>query len=160
MKKHNKNKTIKVKSKKSTIPLRNGGHRWNIYRVSNYILNGKRDNDVHGGLVIEEINEKVILVEVTHSSRWGKRNNYKIRNINSKDISSENKLKDSYIKKHLVFSKNGQAISVSVLKKQQNDLNFTIEEIKEILEMINSLDSTKEKYEQFKKFVKKQKKNG
>ena len=69
-------------------------------------------------------------------------------------------LKDSYIKKHLVFSKNGQAISVSVLKKQQNDLNFTIEEIKEILEMINSLDSTKEKYEQFKKIVKKKKKNG
>ena len=88
----------KRKRQNKKIPLRQGGHRWNIYRVSNYILNGKKDNDVHGGLVIDEINDNVILVEVTHSSRWGKKNNQSIRNINSKDIDENGILRKSYFK--------------------------------------------------------------
>lgn len=155
----NKNKSMYAVSKKrkrqnKKIPLKQGGHRWNIYRVSNYILNGKKDNDVHGGLVIDELNDNVILVEVTHSSRWGKRKNQLIRNINSNDIDDEGTLRKSYFKKRLIISKNGKTINISVLKKKNNDLNFTIEEIKEILDIINNLETTIEKYEEFIKLAK------
>ena len=156
----NKNKSMynirkKRKRQNKKIPLRQGGHRWNIYRVSNYILNGKKDNDVHGGLVIDEINDNVILVEVTHSSRWGKRNNQSIRNINSKDVDENGVLRKSYFKKRLIISKNGKAINISVLQKQNNDLNFSLEEIKGILNVINNLETTIEKYEEFIKLSKK-----
>ena len=156
----NKNKSMyyirkKRKRQNKKIPLRQGEHRWNIYRVSNYILNGKKDNDVHGGLVIDEINDNVILVEVTHSSRWGKRNNQSIRNINSKDVDENGVLRKIYFKKRLIISKNGKAINISVLQKQNNDLNFSLEEIKGILNVINNLETAIEKYEEFIKLSKK-----
>ena len=115
----------------------------------------KKDNDVHGGLVIDEINDNIILVEVTHSSRWGKRNNQSIRNINSKDVDENGVLRKSYFKKRLIISKNGKAINISVLQKQNNDLNFSLEEVKEILNVINNLETTIEKYEEFIKLSKK-----
>ena len=43
--------------KEFKLPLNNGGRRWNIFRVSNKILNGRNDGDVHGGLVLDELND-------------------------------------------------------------------------------------------------------
>ena len=61
--------------KEFKLPLNNGGRRWNIFRVSNKILNGRNDGDVHGGLVLDELNDNYLLVQVTHSPKKGKRNN-------------------------------------------------------------------------------------
>lgn len=58
--------------KEFKLPLNNGGRRWNIFRVPNSILGGKQDNDVHGGLVLDEMNDNYLLVQVTHSPKKGK----------------------------------------------------------------------------------------
>lgn len=92
------------------LPLRNGGRRWNIYNVPNFILNGKHDGDIHGGLVLDEDNDNVMLVQVTHSSKKGSRNNIVIRNLDSKDLDENGNLKQSYIERRLIVTyKKGKA---------------------------------------------------
>ena len=140
------------------LPLKNGGRRWNIYRTPNYILNGKQDGDVHGGLVLDELNDNVILVEVTHSKKDGKRNNLPVRNLQSKDFDEEGNLRKSYIKRRLIgtYKKNNsiEPIKSVVLKKQLNDLEFTEEEKQKILDELSNLSTAKEKYQLFERLSK------
>lgn len=148
------------------LPLKNGGRRWNIFRVSNKILNGKNDGDVHGGLVLDELNDNYLLVQVTHSSKKGKRNNLQIRNLNSNDLDKNGNLKQSFLERRLVVSvdtKNGeQGIDVSKLNKQLNDLQFTEQEKQSILDELSNLSTAREKYDKFITLAKKkvEKKNG
>ncbi len=140
------------------LPLNNGGHRWNIFRVSNKVLNGKNDGDVHGGLVIDEDNGNVMLAQVTHSQRKGKRNNIPIRNIESNDLDKNGKVKDSYIERRLIVSitdKDGEkGIDIKKLNKQINDLHFTEEEKQAILEELSHLSTAEERYKLFKELAK------
>ena len=140
------------------LPLNNGGHIWNIYRVPNYILNGKQDGDVHGGLVLDELNDNVMLVEITHSAKKGKRNNIPVRNLDSKDLDEKGKLRDSYAVKDLVVSvgKNDKiiGIDISALKSKINDLNFTEKEKEEILTKLGNLSTAEERYRLFEKLAK------
>ena len=135
------------------LPNRTGGRRWNIYRVPNFILNGKSDNNVHGGLVLDENNNKVLLVEVTHSKRKGKRTNIAIRNLRSNDIDEKGNLRESYIVRRLVVSintKDGeQGIDSSALNKQLNDLQFTEEERQFIINELSNLSTAETKYKKF-----------
>lgn len=135
------------------LPLKNGGRRWNIFRVSNKILNGKNDGDVHGGLVLDELNDNYLLVQVTHSSKKGKRNNLQIRNLNSNDLDKNGNLKQSFLERRLVVSvdtKNvEQGIDVSKLNKQLNDLQFTEQEKQSILDELSNLSTAREKYDKF-----------
>ena len=135
------------------LPLKNGGRRWNIFRVSNKILNGKNDGDVHGGLVLDELNDNYLLVQVTHSSKKGKRNNLQIRNLNSNDLDKNGNLKQSFLERRLVVSvdtKNGeQGIDVSKLNKQLNDLQFTEQEKQSILDELTNVSTAREKYDTF-----------
>ncbi len=135
------------------LPLRNGGNRWNIFRVPNFILNGKNDNDVHGGLVLDEINNKVLLVEVTHSKKRQGRNTIDIRNLRSDDVDKDGNLRESHLVRRLVVSietKNGEeAIDVSALKAQLNDLQFTEDEKREILAKLSNLSTAEDRYNRF-----------
>lgn len=144
---------VVVNLPKFKLPLVEGGHRWNIYKVPNFILNGKNDGGVHGGLVIDENNNNVLLVEVTHSPKHGKRNNCLIRNLKSDDLDENGQLKASYFKRGLIVSiqkKGGkEGIDVSALKKQMNDLNFTTEEKNRVLEELSNLGSAESKYKEF-----------
>lgn len=142
------------------LPLKNGGRRWNIYRVPNYILNGKQDGNVHGGLVLDELNDNVMLVQVTHSE-YKKRNrkNLLIRNLDSTDTDKKTgRLRNSYLEKRLVVSTKSQGvergIASTVLGKQTNDLQFTEEEKQAILDELSNLSTAEEKYELFKKLAK------
>ena len=139
----------------------NGGRRWNIYRVPNFILNGNNDGDVHGGLVLDEENDNVMLVQVTHSARKGKRNNIAIRNLNSKDLDENGNLKQSYIERRLIITyKKGDAeegIDVRALQDQMNDLQFTEEEKQDILDKLSHLSTAEERYNKFKELASKKK---
>ncbi len=149
------NKTSKSPFK---LPLKNGEHRWNIYRVSNTVLNGKNDGDVHGGLVLDEENGNVMLAQVTHSPRKGKRNNIPIRNIKSTDLDKDGKLKESYIERRLIVSvtdKDGEkGIDIEKLNKQLNDLQFTEAEKQRILDELSHLSTAEERYKLFKELAK------
>lgn len=140
---------------KFKLPLKNGGHRWNIYKVSNKILNGKHDGGVHGGLVIDEKNGNVLLVQVTHSSRneHNKRNNYQIRNLDSSDLDKDGNLRKSYIEKRLIVeykTKGGlRSIGLDKLNGQMNDLNFDEDEKKIIIEALSNLSTAEERYTLF-----------
>lgn len=141
------------------LPVKNGGRRWNIYRVPNYILNGKQDNDVHGGLVLDEMNDNVMLVEVTHSKYKKKnRKNLPIRNLESTDLDKEGNLRDSYIEKRLIVStgkdENERGIDASILNKQMNDLQFDEVEKQAILDELSHLSTAEERYELFQKLAK------
>lgn len=140
------------------LPLKNGEHIWNIYKVSNKILNGKQDGQVHGGLVLNEKNENVMLVQVTHSQKKGKRNNFPVRNLDSSDLDTKGNLKDSYIERRLIVSneRNGveQGINVSALNGQMNDLQFSNEEKQKILDELSHLSTAEEKYRLFEKLAK------
>lgn len=140
------------------LPLNNSGHRWNIYRVSNTVLNGKNDGDVHGGLVLDEENGNVMLAQVTHSARKGKRTNIPIRNIKSDDLDKDGNLKDSYIERRLIVSvtdKNGEkGIDIEKLNKQLNDLQFTETEKQAILDELSHLSTAEERYKLFKELAK------
>lgn len=140
------------------LPLRNGGVRWNIYRVPNFILNGKQDGDVHGGLVLDELNDNVMLVQVTHSSKKGKRNNLPVRNLNSLDIDGDGKLRDAYLERRLIVSvekKTGrEGIDVGSLTSQINDLQFSEEEKRRILNELSHLSTAEERYKLFEKLAK------
>ncbi|MDE6201548.1 MAG: hypothetical protein K2M47_06715 [Clostridiales bacterium] len=146
------------------LPLQDGGHCWNIYKVSNKILNGKQDNDVHGGLVLAEENDNVILVEVTHSPKHTKRNNIPIKNKVSTDKKKDpqtgeelDELQESYLRRKLVVSietKNGvEGINVRALNNQMNDLQFTDEEKEEILNKLSHLSTAESQYILFKKLA-------
>lgn len=154
-----KNSPMPVKQENFKIPLHNGGYRWNIYRVSDKILNGRQSGDVHGGLVIDESNNNVMLAEVTHSQKKGKRNNLPIRNLNSQDLDKDGTLRESYIERKLVVSivdKAGEkGIDVKVLNKQMNDLQFTEAEKQKILEELSHLSTAEEKYKLFQKLAEK-----
>ena len=140
-----------------------GEHVWNIYRVPNSILNGKQDNDVHGGLVLNEQNGKLMLVEVTHSDKQkGKRNNIPVRNLCSTDIDKKAippKLRDSYLVRKLVVSveRHGkeEGIDTRALLAQMNDLHFTDDEQKAILDKLSHLSTAEEKYNKFIELAKK-----
>lgn len=140
------------------LPLNNGGHRWNIFKVPNFILNGRQDGDVHGGLVLDEDNGNVMLAQVTHSPRKGKRTNIPIRNIDSTDLNKDGKLKASYIERRLIVAitdKNSeQGIDLRALNDQMNDLQFTEEEKKTILEELSHLSTSEERYKLFKELAK------
>ena len=153
-------KAIEAAKKKSApseknfkLPLKNGGHRWNIFRVPNAILNGKRDGNVHGGLVLDEENENVLLVEVTHSPKHGKRNNIKVRNLNSRDLDENGELRDSYLERRLIVSVKTQegekGIDFHALQKQINDLQFTEEEKRSLLNELSNLSTAEERYDKF-----------
>lgn len=149
------NKTSKPSFK---LPLKNGEHRWNIYRVSNTVLNGKNDGDVHGGLVLDEENGNVMLAQVTHSPRKGKRNNIPIRNIKSTDLDKDGKLKESYIERRLIvatdFSDEKIGITINALKDQMNDMQFTEAEKQSILDELSHLSTAEERYKLFKELAK------
>lgn len=141
------------------LPLKEGGHRWNIYRVPNFILNGKQDGNVHGGLVLDEDNNNVMLVEVTHSMYKKKnRKNLKIRNLNSNDLDKNGELKNSYLEKRLIVSVTSggveKGIEDSVLYTQLNDLNFSEEEKQRIIDELSNLTTAEDKYNLFKKLAK------
>jgi len=148
-----KQKQPQATQKLFKLPLKNGGNRWNIFRVSNLILGGYADGDIHGGLVLDEMNNKVLLVEVTHSAKNGKRNNLEIRNLCSNDLDENGNLRKSFARKCLVVTyknKQGeQGIDVSALKKQMNDLQFTEQEKRDILDKLSHLDTAEEKYKKF-----------
>lgn len=135
------------------LPLNNGGHMWNIFRVSNKILNGRNDGDVHGGLVLDELNDNCLLVQVTHSPKKGKRNNLQIRNLSSDDLDKDGNLRQSFLERRLIVSidtKDGeQGIDVSKLNKQLNDLQFTEDEKQAILDELSHLSTAREKYDKF-----------
>lgn len=135
------------------LPLKNGGHRWNIFRVSNTVLNGKNDGDVHGGLVLDEENGNVMLAQVTHSSRKGKRNNIPIRNLKSDDLDKDGNLKNSYIERRLIvctdFDDDKIGITINALKDQINDLQFTEAEKQAILDELSHLSTAEERYKLF-----------
>ena len=141
------------------MPLNNGGRRWNIFRVSNKILNGRNDGDVHGGLVLDELNDNCLLVQVTHSPKKGKRNNLQIRNLSSDDLDKDGNLRQSFLERRLIVSidtKDGeQGIDVSKLNKQLNDLQFTEDEKQAILDELSHLSTAREKYDKFITFAKK-----
>ncbi len=143
----------KVNSGRFKLPLKKGKHLWNVYRVSNSILNGKHDNDVHGGLVLDELNDKVLLVEVTHSKKNGKRNNMKIRNLRSGDLDENGVLRESYLRKKLIVSVNTvrgeEPIDVIALQRQMNDLNFTEQEKQSIIDELSNLSTAEGKYKKF-----------
>ena len=135
------------------LPLKEGDHRWNIYRVPNFILNGKQDGNVHGGLVIDEKNDNVILVEVTHSSRNGKRNNFEIPNLVSTDLDEDGSLRKSYVRRDLIVSYKSttgeKPISVVSLKGLINDKNLTVNEKEFILDSLNNLTTAEQRYLKF-----------
>lgn len=139
--------------KEFKLPLNNGGRRWNIFRVSNKILNGRNDGDVHGGLVLDELNDNYLLVQVTHSPKKGKRNNLQIRNLNSSDFDKNGNLRQSFLERRLIVSidtRDGeQGIDVSKLNKQLNDLQFTENEKQAILNELSHLSTAREKYDKF-----------
>ena len=144
--------------KEFKLPLRNGGRRWNIFRVSNKILNGKNDGEVHGGLVLDELNDNCLLVQVTHSPKKGKRNNLLIRNLSSDDLDEDGNLRQSFLERRLIVSidtKDGeQGIDVSKLHKQLNDLQFTEDEKQAILDQLSHLSTAEEKYNKFVRLAK------
>lgn len=139
--------------KEFKLPLNNGGRRWNIFRVSNKILNGRNDGDVHGGLVLDELNDNCLLVQVTHSPKKGKRNNLQIRNLSSDDLDKDGNLRQSFLERRLIVSidtKDGeQGIDVSKLNKQLNNLQFTEDEKQAILDELSHLSTAREKYDKF-----------
>lgn len=161
-----KKKQIVKRKKKFKLALKNGVHIWNIYRVPNIILNGKNDKGVHSALVLDEVNNIVLLVEITHSKKTHNKNNYPIRNLNSKDIDENGDLRESYIVKKVISSyKNKKTIIIngintSALKKQINDLYFTDWKKREILDILSDLTTLEEKYFEFIKLAEKEKKNG
>ena len=125
-----------------------------------YILNGKQDGNIHGGLVLDELNDNVVLVQVTHSE-YKKRNrkNLPIRNLDSTDIDKRTgKLRNSYLEKRLVVSTKSKGvergIENTVLGNQKNDLQFTEEEKQTILDELSNLSTAKEKYQLFEKLAK------
>ena len=142
------------------LPLKNGGHRWNIYKTPNYILNGNPNGDIHGGLVLDELNDNVVLVQVTHSEyKKQNRKNLPIRNLNSTDIDKKTgKLRSSYIEKRLVVSTKSKGvergIESTILGKQMNDLQFTEEEKQAILNELSHLSTAEERYQLFEKLAK------
>lgn len=99
------------------------------------------------------MNDNYLLVQVTHSSKKGKRNNLQIRNLNSNDLDKNGNLKQSFLERRLVVSvdtKNGeQGIDVSKLNKQLNDLQFTEQEKQSILDELSNLSTVREKYDKF-----------
>ena len=140
------------------LPLKNGGRRWNIYKVSNSILNGKQDGAVHGGLVLDEMNDNVMLAQLTHSSKKGKRNNLPIRNLDSTDLDKDGNLQKSYLERRLIVSTsrggNEFGINISALNGQMNDLQFTEDEKQAILDELSHLSTAEERYQLFEKLAK------
>ena len=158
-KKRNTASPLPKQQEQFKLPLHNGGKRWNIYRVSNKILNGRNDGDVHGGLVLDELNDNYLLVQVTHSPRKGKRNNLQIRNLNSTDFDKDGNLRQSFLERRLIVSidtkDDEQGIDVSKLNKQLNDLQFTDKEKRDILDELSHLSTAREKYGKFVSLAKK-----
>lgn len=156
-----KNSPMPVEQQNFKLPLHNGGHRWNIYRVSDKILNGKQSGDVHGGLVIDENNNNVMLAQVTHSPKKGKRNNFPVRNLDSQDLDKDGNIKSAYLERRLIVSTDfgGKDIGMTTnaLKRQMNDLQFTEAEKQKILDEFSHLSTAEEKYKLFQKLA--QKKN-
>ena len=149
----------KPQSKKEfKLPLNNGGRRWNIFRVPNSILGGKQDNDIHGGLVLDEMNDNYLLVQVTHSPKKGKRNNLQIRNLNSSDFDKDGNLRQSFLERRLIVSidtKDGeQGIDYRALNRQMNDLQFTEKEKQTIIDELSHLSTAEEKYNKFVRLAK------
>ena len=144
--------------KEFKLPLNNGGHRWNIFRVSNKILNGRNDGDVHGGLVLDELNDNCLLVQVTHSPKKGKRNNLQIRNLSSDDLDKDGNLRQSFLERRLIVSidtKDGeQGIDYRALNRQMNDLQFTEKEKQTIIDELSHLSTAEEKYNKFVRLAK------
>lgn len=144
--------------KEFKLPLNNGGRRWNIFRVPNSILGGKQDNDVHGGLVLDEMNDNYLLVQVTHSPKKGKRNNLQIRNLNSSDFDKDGNLRQSFLERRLIVSidtKDGeQGIDYRALNRQMNDLQFTEKEKQTIIDELSHLSTAEEKYNKFVRLAK------
>ena len=141
------------------LPLKEGGHRWNIYRVPNWVLNGKQDKNVHGGLVLDEENDNVMLVQVTHSSKKGKRNNLPIRNLVSTDKKQDSdELRDSFLERRLIVSvdtvEGEKGIDIHSLQAQMNDLFFTDEEKRKIIEELSHLSTAEERYKKFQELAK------
>ena len=144
--------------KEFKLPLNNGGRRWNIFRVPNSILGGKQDNDVHGGLVLDEMNDNYLLVQVTHSPKKGKRNNLQIRNLNSSDFDKDGNLRQSFLERRLIVSidtKDGeQGIDYRALNRQMNDLQFTEKEKQTIIDELSHLSTAEERYNKFVRLAK------
>lgn len=155
-----KSQDLSIETKpKFQLPLKSGKRIWNIYKVPNRILNGCQDSGIHGGLVLDEENENVMLVEVTHSAKNGKRNNIPVRNLDSTDLDENGKPRDSYVKKKLVVSiamQDGeQGVDIKALKAQMNDLQFTEEEKKAVLDQLSNLTTAEERYLLFKDLAQK-----
>lgn len=154
-----KNNHPVLKKTSFKLPLKNGCNRWNIFRVSNRVLNGKNDGDVHGGLVLDEENGNVMLAQVTHSMKKGKRNNIPIRNLDSTDLDKNGKLNKSYVERRLIvctdFNDDKIGITLNALKGQMNDLQFTETEKQIILDELSHLSTAEERYKLFIELAKK-----
>ena len=155
-----KKKQVQAQAQKPRfkLPLKDGGRRWNIYKVSNSILNGKQDGAVHGGLVLDEMNNNVMLAQLTHSFKKGKRNNLPIRNLDSTDLDKDGNLQKSYLERRLIVSTkrggNEFGIDISALNGQMNDLQFTKKEKQAILDELSHLSTAEERYQLFEKLAK------
>lgn len=99
------------------------------------------------------MNDNYLLVQVTHSSKKGSRNNLEIRNLKSNDLDEKGNLRKSFLVRSLIVSidtKDGErGIDYRALHRQMNDLKFTDEEKKTILDELSHLSTAKEKYSKF-----------
>lgn len=131
---HRKYKTIE---KSDVIPLVNGEYEWNSYEIDNNILHKRRNDGHHPALVLLEYKGKILVAEITHSSKGKK---LKITNPVSFDG------KDSFIKRQTVVSIDGDKkipLRISNLGRRVNDLIFSKEEKEKILKSLNNKNINK-----------------
>ena len=115
-----------------TIPLVNGEYEWNAYEIYNNILHKRRDDGHHPALVLLEYKGKLLVAEITHSSK-GK----KLKITNPVSFDSEH----SHIKRVTVVSIDGDKkipLRISNLGRKVNDVIFTKEEKEKILKSLNN----------------------
>lgn len=114
------------------IPMVGGKREWNVYDVENSILHNSDDDGTHPSLVLVEYEGKVLVVEVTHSSKGMK---LPIKNPDTRDPAP------SYIKRRTKVTRNkekNQPITLKDLKTKRNNRILSEEEKKDILDSLNN----------------------
>lgn len=127
------NRKYRTIEKSSTIPLVSGKYEWNTYNVENRILHHDAEDGHHTTLVLLEYKGKLLLAEITHSSRGGRK--LQITNPVSTDT------EESFIKRITVVSLNQRKtvpIRISHLGIKRNDRYFSKEEKEKILKSLNN----------------------
>ncbi|MDE6655382.1 MAG: hypothetical protein K2J85_00150 [Anaeroplasmataceae bacterium] len=114
------------------IPLVGGKIEWNVYDVANSILHHSNDIGTHPALVLIEIDGKVLVAELNHTSGPMK---LEIKNPNSLDPQ-----KISFLKRKTIVSKdkhNRKPLTIKDLKAKRNDRILSEEEKEIILKSLN-----------------------